>query len=63
MIRKNNILKTELDRIEVSENEFYENVKKGYEYLAKIEERIITIDGTKSINNIHNEIISIIRKH
>ena len=63
MIRKNNILKTELDRIEVSENEFYENVKKGYEYLAKIEERIITVDGTKSINNIHNEIISIIRKH
>ena len=63
MLRKNNILKTDLDRIEVSENEFYENVKKGYEYLAKIEERIITIDGTKSINNIHNEIISIISKH
>jgi dTMP kinase len=63
MSRKKNILETDLDRIEVSENEFYENVKKGYEYLAKIEERIITIDGTKSINDIHNEIISIISKH
>ena len=63
MRRKKNILETELDRIEVSESEFYENVKKGYEYLSKIEERIITIDGTKSINDIHNEIISIISKH
>ncbi|MCW8849867.1 MAG: dTMP kinase [Melioribacteraceae bacterium] len=63
MKRKNNILQSDLDRIEVSENEFYENVKKGYEYLAKIEERIITIDGTKSIIDIHNEIISIISKH
>lgn len=63
MKRKNNILQKDLDRIEVSENLFYENVKKGYEYLAKIEERIIIIDGTKSINDIHNEIISIISKH
>ena len=63
MKRKNNIHEKELDRIEVSENEFYENVKKGYEFLAKNEERIITIDGTKSIIDIHNEIISIISKH
>ena len=61
--RKNNILQTDLDRIEVSDNDFYENVKKGYEYLAKIEERIITIDGTKSIDEIHSEIIYLISKY
>ena len=47
MKSKNKILNTDLDRIEVSKNDFYEKVRKGYKYLAENEERIITIDGTK----------------
>ena len=60
--RKLNILKRDLDRIEVSENEFYEKVRNGYKYLAENEERIVTIDGLRTIEEIHTEIISVINK-
>ena len=50
--------KHELDRIEVSEKEFYERVKKGYSYLAAKEKRFRIINGTKSILEIHNQIIN-----
>ncbi|MGE5499064.1 MAG: dTMP kinase [Syntrophothermus sp.] len=48
----------ELDRIEVSRNGFYEKVRDGYFYLAKKEKRFRIIDGTKSIEDIHEEIIA-----
>lgn len=60
--RKKKIQQSELDRIEVSENEFYDNVRKGYKILAEKKERIITLDGLMSIDEIHNKIISEIEK-
>lgn len=47
-----------LDRIELSKNEFYQNVYKGYLELCKTEERVKRIDGTKSIDHVHKQIIS-----
>lgn len=58
--RKFKVVHSELDRIEVSENNFYDNVRSGYKNLAENEERIVTIDGLMSIDEIHNKIISII---
>lgn len=60
--RKANVLKADLDRIEVSENGFYEKVREGYKYLAETEERIVTLDGLRTIEQIHNEIIRVIKK-
>lgn len=59
--RKNNVLKKDLDRIEILDTDFYEKVRDGYKFLSKSEERFITIDGLKGINEIHNEIISKIK--
>lgn len=54
-IRKDNY---ELDRIEVSERIFFEKVREGYINLAHEEKRFRIIDGTKSIEEIHNLIIN-----
>lgn len=48
---------TNLDRIELSEDDFYNRVRNGYIELSKEEPRFITIDGTDSIQNIHQEIM------
>jgi dTMP kinase len=48
----------DLDRIEVSQNNFYEKVREGYLYLAEKEKRFKIIDGMLSIQEIH-EIIKI----
>lgn len=42
-----------IDRIEKSRTEFYEKARNGYLKLAKEESRYRTIDGTKSIESIH----------
>jgi dTMP kinase len=55
--RKAKIKKNELDRIEVSERKFYENVREGYLKLADEEKRFRVINGLKSIEDIHKEII------
>lgn len=55
--RKKNKLHSELDRIEVSENNFYERVREGYQNLAKHEKRFRVLDGTESIEDIHKKII------
>ncbi len=47
----------ELDRIEVSELDFFERVREGYLFLAKNEKRFKVIDGQKSIEDIHQKII------
>ncbi len=54
--------KVSLDRIESSAPEFYNKIRNGYLELAKREPRIITIDGSLSVDDIHNEIIDRISK-
>jgi dTMP kinase len=60
--RKSKLIDGNLDRIEVSENDFYEKVRGGYKFLAENEERFVTIDGLMTIDEIHHEIITIIKK-
>jgi len=51
----------DLDRIEVSDNLFFERVRAGYLYLAKKEKRFRIIDGTQSIEKINELIINEIK--
>jgi dTMP kinase len=51
--RKSKIKQIDLDRIESSEIDFYERVRDGYLYLERKENRFRKIDGTLSINAIH----------
>lgn len=61
--RMSKVKKSELDRIETSENiyskkiKFYEKVREGYLYLLEHEKRIKRIDGMLSIDEIHKSII------
>ena len=59
--RKRNIAHSDLDRIEVSDNTFYERVREGYLYLSKKEKRSKVIDGTQRINQINVQIINEIK--
>jgi dTMP kinase len=59
--RKRNIAHSDLDRIEVSDDTFYERVREGYLYLSKKEKRFKVIDGTQSINQINVQIINEIK--
>ena len=61
--RKSMIKKTDLDRIESSNIDFYERVLEGYLYLTDKEKRIKKIDGTLTINEIHQKIINEIIKY
>lgn len=56
--RKAKVKKNELDRIEISERKFYENVRAGYSQLASEEKRFRVINGLKPIEEIHKEIIN-----
>ena len=47
----------DLDRIEISEMNFFEKVRKGYLEISKKEKRFHVLDGLKSIEEIHNNII------
>ena len=58
--RKLNCRKEDLDRIESSELEFWQKVRTGYHKIAKKESRFCIIDGTKSIEEIHLNIIDAI---
>lgn len=54
----------EKDRMENSGNEFFNRVRNGYLEIAKIEpERIKVIDSTKSIEEIHKNVINIIKSY
>lgn len=46
----------DLDRIEISNDDFYTRVRNGYLYVSEKEKRFFRIDGTKSIDEIHKEI-------
>jgi dTMP kinase len=56
--RKNLKHKDDLDRIEISHDHFYEKVRAGYLQLAGQDKRFRVIDGTLSIGEIHNIIVS-----
>ncbi len=51
---KNN---TDLDRIELSDKEFYTRVRNGYLNIAAEEKRFRVIDGTLAVDEIHRQII------
>ncbi len=59
--RKQKVAHSDLDRIEVSDNSFYEKVREGYLYLAKKEKRFRIIDGTQDIKKINEKIINEIK--
>ena len=56
--RKKKKSKGKLDRIELADMEFYTRVRNGYLETARGESRFKVIEGTQSIQNIHNHIIS-----
>ncbi len=56
--RKGEKTHQELDRIEVSSNDFFEKVRSGYLTIAKKEQRFRIIDGTKSKEEIHKIIVN-----
>ena len=55
--RKANMQLFEPDRIELSQNGFYEKVRQGYLELCESEERIIRIDGENPVEEIHRQIM------
>ncbi len=55
--RKRNKSRSDLDRIELSNNNFYEKVRVGYLELATRESRFRVLDGTESIEQIHHKIV------
>jgi len=46
------------DRMEQSGVEFYENVIKGFDELAKSEERFVTIDASQTADEVHQLILT-----
>lgn len=60
--RKSEKTHQELDRIEVSSNDFFEKVRNGYLTISKKEKRFRVIDGTQSIKTIHKLIINYIEE-
>ena len=55
--RKSSRNNGELDRIEASDVDFYNNVRRGYLKLAESEKRIKVVDGTLTEVEIHNIIV------
>ncbi len=49
--------RAELDRIELMKDDFYKRVREGYLFLAEREKRFRVIDGTKSKEEVHKEIL------
>lgn len=59
---RQNQKKVSLDRIESSAPEFYNKIRNGYLELAKRESRIVTVDGSLTVPEIHDHIIDQINK-
>lgn len=53
----------ELDRIEISSNGFYERVRNGYLTLCDSGKRFLKINGSESIDTIHQKIINEMERH
>ena len=56
--RRKKKLKRKLDRMELSNIEFFNRVRSGYLEIARKEERFKVIEGTQTIETIQNQIIS-----
>ncbi len=56
--RKAKTSMADLDRIEISDENFFERVRNGYLEIAESEKRFRVIDGTKSVKEINEKIIS-----
>lgn len=52
----------DLDRIEISDNSFFERVRNGYLKLSENENRFRVLDGTQSIEIVSNQIRNEIKK-
>lgn len=48
------------DRMEISGRQFYDRVRAGYQSMARSSQRIVLIDGTQTVEDIHREIWSIL---
>lgn len=59
--RKSMLQNFDPDRIEVSDSLFYERVRAGYLYIADRNSRMKVINGMKSIEEIHNDILEEIK--
>jgi dTMP kinase len=46
----------QFDRMETSGQQFYARVRSGYQEMARSSERFVMIDGTRSVQDIHQEI-------
>lgn len=53
--RQNSLL--ELDRLEISQSEFFQKVRSGYFKIAEKEKRFRIIDGTLSVDVVHKKIV------
>lgn len=60
--RKSKKTHDDLDRIEISDNSFFERVRNGYLQIAKSEKRYRVLDGTQSIDIVSNQIRNEIKK-
>jgi dTMP kinase len=60
--RKSKVKMMELDRIELSEMDFYERVRNGYLYLESKEKRFFKINGQLKIEEINKLIIEYVAK-
>lgn len=56
--RKNKKTHNDLDRIEISDNSFFERVRNGYLELASTEKRFRVLDGTRSIEEVSEQIVN-----
>ncbi len=57
------ILKKDADRLEQESMEFHKRVREGFLDLAKKEpERFVVLDGRKSIDEIHQDVINVLNK-
>lgn len=61
-VRRSKFGVNNLDRIELSQSNFYSKVREGYLELSNSQERIITIDGRDSIEKIHSEIFRVVQE-
>ncbi len=54
--------KASKDKMESSKSQFYKNVIDGYDELAKIyKNRYVVLDGIKSIESLHNQVIEVLK--
>ena len=60
--RRQKKLKGQLDRIEISDSDFFERVRKGYLELAKQGRRFKVLDGEEKIESLHKIIVNEIEK-